>query len=304
MRAAFLCCLLAACSGDINRLNSEATSNSYGSDSCVGDPDRPLTCTYWTCQNVPTQYGTKTHCTAPSPPNAPGGEYTCPGSGGGLQCPGPNAGGNGDWQCTNSGGLLSCDRGGGGSGWTCTSSGGIETCTNPDCQISPSGEFGCTGSGGVPPGSPPGGWNCSLQGGVYTCTSGGGSGFGGCTLTQGYWKNHPQAWPQTSLTIGGVTYTQQELLTILRTAPGGDASLILAHQLIAAMLNQLNGAGMPPAITQAINDAQAWMAANKGTNAGLPYGISASSAAGAQAVALSETLDQFNNGLAGPPHCN
>ena len=22
---------------------------------------------------------------------------------------------------------------------------------------------------------------------------------GGCTLTQGYWKNHPEAWPVTSL---------------------------------------------------------------------------------------------------------
>ena len=126
---------------------------------------------------------------------------------------------------------------------------------------------------------------------------------GGCTYTQGYWKNHASAWPVTSLTIGGVVYGEQQLLALFDTAPGGDASLILAHQLIAALLNVANGAVPSPAVQQAINDAQAWMTANKGSNAALPYGVAAGSAAGNQATALTDTLDGFNSGTAGTPHC-
>jgi hypothetical protein len=83
----------------------------------------------------------------------------------------------------------------------------------------------------------------------------------------------------------------------------GDASLILAHQLIAALLNVANGAVASPSVEQAIGDAQTWMAANLGSNPGLPYGVSAGSAAGQQATALTQTLDDFNSGLAGTPHC-
>jgi hypothetical protein len=57
-------------------------------------------------------------------------------------------------------------------------------------------------------------------------------------LTQGFWKNHPTAWGKvTTLTLGTVTYTKTQLETILETPVRGDASLILAHQLIAALLN-------------------------------------------------------------------
>jgi hypothetical protein len=64
---------------------------------------------------------------------------------------------------------------------------------------------------------------------------------GGCPATQGYWKHHAMATP--TLTIGGVTYTDAQLVNILNTAPkGGDATLILVHQLIAAMANEAAGA--------------------------------------------------------------
>jgi hypothetical protein len=107
----------------------------------------------------------------------------------------------------------------------------------------------------------------------------------------------------TSLTIGGVAYSEQQLLGLFNTAPKGDASLILGHQLIAALLNTANGAVTSAAVQQAINDAQTWMAANLGSSAGLPYGVSAGSAAGQQATALTQTLDNFNSGLAGTAHC-
>jgi hypothetical protein len=133
--------------------------------------------------------------------------------------------------------------------------------------------------------------------------SGDASSTGDCTYTQGYWKNHASAWPVTSLSIGGVTYSEQQLLALFNTAPKGDASLILGHQLIAAILNMDNGAVPSATVQQAINNAQAWMTANLGSNTGLPYGVSAGSAAGQQATALTQSLDDFNSGLAGTPHC-
>jgi len=65
---------------------------------------------------------------------------------------------------------------------------------------------------------------------------------GGCTYTPGYWKNHPEAWPVSSLTLGGVTYSMAQLMVILDAPVRGDATVILAHHLIAAKLNVLNGA--------------------------------------------------------------
>jgi hypothetical protein len=132
---------------------------------------------------------------------------------------------------------------------------------------------------------------------------GGASVNSGCTYTQGFWKTHPSAWPVTSLTIGGVSYTEQQLLDLFNTPPKGDASLILVHQLIAALLNTANNAAPSAAVNQAINDAQAWMAANRGDAGLLPYGVPAGSAAGQQATALTQSLDNFNSGLAGTAHC-
>src|SRR5215468_11153800 len=84
--------------GDING-NGGNGGTTTTSNSCVGDPDHPMTCTFWTCMNVPTQYGTKTHCTAQNPPGSPQppGGYTCPQTNGGVYCPGNDAGGSGPW---------------------------------------------------------------------------------------------------------------------------------------------------------------------------------------------------------------
>ena len=63
-----------------------------------------------------------------------------------------------------------------------------------------------------------------------------------CTYTLGYWKNHPEAWPVTSLTLGTVSYNQAELLSILNQSAGGNGLVTLAHQLITTLLNQAQGA--------------------------------------------------------------
>jgi hypothetical protein len=125
----------------------------------------------------------------------------------------------------------------------------------------------------------------------------GGSGTGGdCTLTQGFWKTHEASWPVDSLVIGGQTYSQAELLDLLWTSVNGDGSLILGHQLIAAMLNVANGA-TPIA---AIAEADAWMAANADADGRLPYGT----APGDEVSSLRDALAAFNQGNTGPGHCD
>ncbi len=118
----------------------------------------------------------------------------------------------------------------------------------------------------------------------------------GCTLTQGFWKNHPQAWPVDSILLGGVTTTQAQAIAILEALPRGDATYILAHQLIAAKLNVFNGAD-PSAVEQALDDADSWLGAH-------PLGSDPSNPDRAQGVALAEILDSYNNGLIGPGHCD
>jgi hypothetical protein len=121
----------------------------------------------------------------------------------------------------------------------------------------------------------------------------------GCTLTQGFWKNHEEDWPVDELTIGGATYDKQELLDLFDTPPKGDKSMILAHQLMAAMLNVASGASSS-AIADTLEGAQDWMAEHKDGDGRLPYGVSASE----EAVALSGALADFNEGKEGPGHCD
>jgi hypothetical protein len=78
----------------------------------------------------------------------------------------------------------------------------------------------------------------------------------GCVFSQGYWKNHPEAWPVTELQLGNTTYTQDQLLAILHEPVRGNGLLILAHQEIAAKLNIANGAD-GSCIQQTLADADA-----------------------------------------------
>jgi hypothetical protein len=117
-----------------------------------------------------------------------------------------------------------------------------------------------------------------------------------CTFTLGYWKTHPGAWTVTNLTIGTVNYTAAQLQAILNEPANGNGLLILAHQLIAAKLNILNGAdGSTVAATIANADAMigALVPPPVGSDTLLPSDVSA----------LATTLDNFNMGLIGPGHC-
>jgi len=122
----------------------------------------------------------------------------------------------------------------------------------------------------------------------------------GCTFTQGYWKNHPENWPVSSLTLGTVTYTKAQLISNLKTPVGGNGLISLAHQLIAAKLNQAGGASVPPDVASAIAAADALI----GGLVVPPVGSGFLSPSATDS--LTNTLDTYNNGLAagGPSHCD
>lgn len=113
-----------------------------------------------------------------------------------------------------------------------------------------------------------------------------------CPAGQGYWKN-TATWPASELTLGSQTYTQVELLIILNTPVGGDASLNLAHQLIAAKLNAAQGsdAGLASAL---VMQADALLSTFSGK---LPYNVAPSDANGQAMVNVGGVLDSYNNGL-------
>ncbi len=116
-----------------------------------------------------------------------------------------------------------------------------------------------------------------------------------CPLSKGYWKNHADAWPVTSLVLGTETYAQSELLAILKSPIKGDASLILADQLIAARLNLANGSDPAP-IAATLADADSLLSV-----AGrLPYAIKPSSDVGQGMTQDGKLLDAYNTGTATP----
>src|SRR5688572_25116262 len=78
-----------------------------------------------------------------------------------------------------------------------------------------------------------------------------------CTLTQGYWKTHPEDWSTTSLTLGSNSYTTAELQAILDEPVAGNGLIALAHQLIAAKLNILIAGADDSTIASTIADADA-----------------------------------------------
>lgn len=127
-----------------------------------------------------------------------------------------------------------------------------------------------------------------------------------CTYTPGYWKTHgPGAcmsgnnsneWPVTDLMLGNVNYTATELCSILQTPANGNGLLILAHQLIAAKLNVANGAD-PTDILAFIGAADALI-----DNYVIPP-VGGDYIHPSFASANTQILDDWNNGITGPGHC-
>ncbi|NNE07244.1 MAG: hypothetical protein HKN20_01655 [Gemmatimonadetes bacterium] len=111
-----------------------------------------------------------------------------------------------------------------------------------------------------------------------------------CHRSHGHWKNHPSAWPVSSLTLGSVLYTASELVDILQEPSGGNGLVILAHQLIAAKLNILIGADPAP-VAAAITVSDGLIGSLVIPPVGAGWVPSTS------VTLLAELLDDFNNDL-------
>lgn len=133
----------------------------------------------------------------------------------------------------------------------------------------------------------------------------------GCTRTQGFWGSSPQGQalvkaffpPPTTLALGTNGYTAAQLDSILDAPVGGNAIINLAHQLIAAKLNILNGASSAPILTT-INNADTAIGALIIPPIAGGVVISPASPLGMTMTSLASDLDKYNKGEAGVPHCN
>lgn len=136
----------------------------------------------------------------------------------------------------------------------------------------------------------------------------------GCTLTQGFWKAHdgsgpqPNAWPDLpetcadsdpGLGLGNVCYDKAELVAIFNKPAQGNGLIALAHQLIAAKLNILNGAD-----GSAINAGGGPLAQADSLIGNLVVPpVGAGYLKPSATSSLTETLDNYNSGTIGPGHC-
>ena len=130
-----------------------------------------------------------------------------------------------------------------------------------------------------------------------------------CTLTQGYWKTHgavptgnneyvwPDAIKASGLQVGNVTYSAEDLLSILNKPAGGNGLIALAHQLIAAKLNVAAGAD-PTAVAADIATADALIGSLVVPPLGSGY-LAPSLTSG-----LVTVLANYNEGATGPGHCD
>jgi hypothetical protein len=123
-----------------------------------------------------------------------------------------------------------------------------------------------------------------------------------CNYTQGYWKTHgpvpmgnnSNEWPVASLSLGGVAYTDLQLLAIFNTPAKGNGLIAMAHQLIAAKLNVAKNGGSATADMLA---ADALIASLVVPPVGTGW------LAPALTGPLTESIAVYNEGGAGVGHC-
>ena len=116
------------------------------------------------------------------------------------------------------------------------------------------------------------------------------------TGTPGFWKNHPEAWPVSTINVGGVDYTLDEAISWLKRV-GKDKTTTMFSSLVPAMLNVMVG-NDDSCVASTIDAANAWMAVYGpvGSN------VHASSAAWVEGERLHSHLDNYNNGRLCAPH--
>ena len=136
----------------------------------------------------------------------------------------------------------------------------------------------------------------------------------GCTLTQGYWKTHSEFGPAPyddtwALLPGGLGpntiffLSSQSWYEVFWTPPAGNAYYNLAHQYMAASLNQLNGASVPGEVQDALNTATGLFETYTPDEIAALKGKSGKELR-SQFLELATILDNYNNGYIGPGHCS
>jgi len=129
----------------------------------------------------------------------------------------------------------------------------------------------------------------------------------GCTRSQGYWKTHsmygPAPYDSTWELLGedsAFFLSNKSNYEVMWTPPsGGNAYYILAHQYIATHLNFLGGAD-PFDIQEAFDDATDLFEMYTPEYIG---GLKGNNPIRQEFLALSEMLDDYNNGIIGPGKC-
>jgi SdrD B-like domain len=116
------------------------------------------------------------------------------------------------------------------------------------------------------------------------------------TGTPGYWKNHPEAWPVATVTVGGVTYTKAQALALLDQV-GKDKTLTMFSSLVPAMLNVAVG-NDSSCVSSTITAAQDWMVKYGPVGSG----VHAASYAWKVGEPLHRLMDNYNNGMLCAPH--
>lgn len=117
-----------------------------------------------------------------------------------------------------------------------------------------------------------------------------------CPHSAGFWKSHPEDWPLSILTLGSQSYSAGEIAALLTKPVKGDASLILARDLIAAKFNVAVGADSVPLVND-IASADALLAAHAGK---LPYRVSPGTSQGRAMIDLAGRLASLNNRRSSP----
>lgn len=119
-----------------------------------------------------------------------------------------------------------------------------------------------------------------------------------CTRTQGYWRNHPDAWPVENITIGNVTYTKAQAIEIMDHNSKKDMTYQMFQQLVATKLNLIRGTASG-CLNDTVDLADQWM-----EDYPVGSGVTGDSEAWTIGEPLKDILDDYNNGLLCAPHCS
>jgi len=119
-----------------------------------------------------------------------------------------------------------------------------------------------------------------------------------CTYTMYYWtyywRSHPEAFSIENITIGDLSYTKAEAIAMLKIKAQDEATALL-QEFFTALFNTLNGADSS-AIEATLVEAKGWLSLHAS-------GDDLTDSDRQQAQTLIQALMDYNNGVAGPGHC-